>query len=78
MLSRVVGVDVDVLVGQVGGPENAGAVALVEIDGDGELRLLNVGVCGVLVELRGSAAVAADGKLAEGDVDAFGIDLAPE
>jgi hypothetical protein len=34
LLSRVVGVDVNVLVGKVGGPENAAALALMELDGD--------------------------------------------
>ena len=62
-------------VGQVGGPEDAGARALVELDGDGELGLADVGVGRGLVELRGAAAVAADGQVAEGDVDAVGIDL---
>ena len=49
MLGSVVGVDADVLVSQIGCPEFAGAMALMKVDGDGELGLLNVGVCGVLV-----------------------------
>ena len=48
---------------------------LVKIDDDGELGLLNVGVCGVFVVRGSSASIAADGEFAEGDVDGFGIDL---
>src|SRR5580698_3200184 len=65
----------DVFVGQVRGPEDALALALIEFDANGELVLLYVGVRGVFVELGGSAAVAADAQIAEPDVDALGIDL---
>ena len=74
MLGGVVGVDVDVFVGEVGGEEDAGAGALVEFDGDGELGLLNVFVSGGFVELRCAAAVEADWQFAEADVDAVWID----
>jgi len=59
-LGRIVRVDVDVLVGQVRGPENAGAIALVQLNADRELRLRHVGVRRGLVELRRASAVAAD------------------
>ena len=61
--------------GQVGGPEDAGACALVELDGDRKLRLRDIGVGGGLVELRGATAIAADGQFAKADVDALGVDL---
>src|SRR4051812_49400703 len=46
----------------------------MEIDADGELRLLNVCVrCG-FIEVGGSSAVSANGKVTEGDIDALGVD----
>ena len=42
----------------------------MEVDDDGELRLLDVGVGGGFVEFRGAASIAADRQVAEGDVDA--------
>jgi len=47
----------------------------MELDGDGELGLRDVGVSGLLVELKGASTVAADGQSAEVDVDAIGVDL---
>src|SRR5580693_7795555 len=75
MLSSVVGVDADVLVGQVGGPELAIAFALVEFDGDRKLGLLEIGVCGGFIEFCGAPTIAADRKLAERNVDGLRIDL---
>src|SRR5262245_17221170 len=75
VLCGVVGVDADVLVRQVGRPELAGAGSLVKIDADGELWLLNVGVGRGFVVFRRAATIAADRKVAKGDVDAFGVDL---
>src|SRR6185437_12453531 len=74
MLSCVVRVDANVLVGKVGGPEGAGSVALMQINCDGKLRLLDVGMCCVFVVFLGPAAVAADGQIAERDVDGFWVD----
>src|ERR1700739_2610817 len=73
MLRGVVRVDANVFVGQVGGPESAGAFALMEMNVDGKLGLLEVGVGGVFVVFKGAAAATADGQLAEGDVDGFGV-----
>ena len=64
-----------VLRGQVSGPEDAGAWTLIQIDGDGKLRLAQVGVCSLLIKLRGPAPVAANALLAKPDVDALGIDF---
>src|ERR1700739_1706159 len=55
MLGGVVRVDANVFVGQVGGPESAGAFALMEMNVDGKLGLLEVGVGGVFVVYRGRA-----------------------
>src|SRR5579863_1793293 len=74
-LRGVVGVDVDVVGGEVGGPEDARAGALMELDGDAELGLLKIGVGGGFVELCRATAVAADGQSAEVDVDPVGIDF---
>src|ERR1035438_5433640 len=74
-LCRVVGVDVDVLRGQVGGPEDATARALVKVDGDGELGLGNIGVSCDFIEFSGAATVATDGQFTEPYVDAVGVDL---
>src|SRR5579864_7058137 len=74
-LCGVVGVDVDVLGGQVCRPEDAGSGALVEMDGNGEFFLAQVGVGGRFVELGGAASVTADAQFAEPDVDARGVDL---
>jgi len=46
----------------------------MELDGDGELALGDVVVCGGLVEAGGAATVAADGERAEVNVDAVGVD----
>ena len=75
MLGGVVGVDTDVFVGQIRGPELAGAGSLVKIDADGELGLLDVGVGRGFVEVDCATAIAADREVAEGDVDALGVDL---
>ena len=64
-LSGVVGVDVDVLMREVGGPEDARSGALVELDGDGKLGLADVGVGRGFVELSSAAAIATDGQIAE-------------
>ena len=61
--------------GQVGGPEDATARALVQLDGDGKLGLPDIGVRRGFVELGRAATVAADLQLAELDVDAQGIYL---
>ena len=37
----------------------------MQVDGDGELRLLEIGVGGDFIELGSPTAVAADGKIAE-------------
>src|ERR1035437_1215525 len=74
-LCGVVGVDVDVLRGQVGSPEDATARALVKVDGDGELDLGNIGVSCDFIELGGAATVAADGQFTEPYIDAVGVDL---
>ena len=75
MLSSVVGVDADVFMGEVGGPELAGSIALVEIDADRKLRLLDVGMRGVLVVPRGPARHYGRWQLAERYVDGLWIDL---
>src|SRR5258707_15554891 len=75
MLGRVVGVDADVLVGEIGGQKLTGTFALVKVDGDGKLGLLDVTVRGVFVVFRSATAVAADRQLAEGDVDGFRVDV---
>ena len=63
--SGIVGVDVDVLVREVSGPEDARSGALVELDGDGKLGLADVGVGRGFVELSSAAAIATDGQIAE-------------
>src|SRR6185503_2375803 len=75
MLRGVVGVDTDIFVRQISGPELAGAGSLMKVDIDGELGLLDVGVSCGLVELVGTSAVAADWKFAECDVDALRVNL---
>src|SRR5215831_10735585 len=75
MLRGVVGVDADVLVSQIGGPEFAGTAALMEADADGELGLLDVGVRGGLVKIGRAATVPADGEFSKGNVDGLWIDL---
>src|ERR1035437_812220 len=74
-LCGVVGVDVDVLRGQVGGPEDATARALVKVDGDGELGLGNIGVSCDFIEFSGAATFAADGQFTKPYIDAVGVDL---
>ena len=74
-LGRIIRVDVDVFNRQVGGPEDAGPLPLVQLDGNGKLGLGDVSVGRCLIKLRGAAAVAAHGQVAERDVDAVGIDL---
>ena len=64
----------DVLDGEVGGPEDATALALMELDVDDELGLGDVGMGADLIEFRGASAVEADGDVAEPDVDAVGVD----
>src|ERR1700761_4998828 len=71
----VVGVDGDVIAGEVAGPETAGAAAEAEIDVDGELGLVKVAVCGPFVEVRGASTVFADEEIAETNGDACGIDF---
>src|SRR5436190_23285106 len=75
MLRSVVGVDADVFVRKVGGPERAGAITLVQINADRKLRLLNVGMRGLLVIFRRAPTVTADGKLAKRNVYTLGVDL---
>ncbi len=65
----------DIFGGQVGRPENASAFALVEMDGNGEFTLRNIGVGRGFVELNGAAAIAADRVFTKRDIDAIGIDL---
>jgi len=65
---------VDVLDGQIGGPEDAIAFALVQANGDREFGLGDVVVRSGLVEAGGAASVAANGEVAEVDVDGVGID----
>jgi hypothetical protein len=66
---------VDVFHRQVGGPEDARARALIQPNGDGELGLAQCSRAPRLVELGCAAAVAADGQIAEINVDAVGVDL---
>ena len=61
--------------GKVGGPEDASAGPLVELNGDGELALRNIGMGGSFVEFGRSATVATDRQVAELDVEAIGIDF---
>ncbi len=74
-LRRVVGVDVDILDRQVGGPEEARACALMKLDRNGELALLHVSVRTGLVKLGGAPTVATDGQIAKRDVEAVRGDL---
>src|SRR6185437_13951352 len=71
----VVGIDGDVLVGKVAGPETVGAAAKSKIDVDGELGLAEVAVRGGFVEGSGTSAALADEEFAETDGDARWIDL---
>src|ERR1035438_2938158 len=74
-LRRVVRVDVDVLDGQVGGPEGTRARPLVKLDADGKFRLRDICVGRGLVENRGPAAIHTNSQVAELDVNAIGVDL---
>src|SRR5205814_1675357 len=74
-LCGVVGVDAYVFVGEIDGPEFAIAVAEMKIDCDGELRLVQISMCGNLIKLRRASSVAANGQLAKPDVDAIGIHI---
>ena len=47
----------------------------MQLNGDGELLLGDVGVSSGLIEVRGASAIAADGEIAEPDVDALGVYL---
>src|SRR5215472_9615396 len=60
---------------EIGCPKPAGCGALAEIDRNRKLGLLKISVRSGLVELRGAAPVAANGKFTERDVDGFGINL---
>src|SRR5690349_16959598 len=75
MSGGVVGIDTDVLVGQIGGPEFTRTRSLMKIDANGELRLLDIGVCGGLVEIGSATAIPTDWQIAEGDVDALWVNL---
>ena len=74
-LRRVVRVDVDVGDRQIGSPENAATLTLVQLDMNIELRLRNIIVGGLLVKLQRAPTVLANGKLAKLDIDAVGINF---
>src|SRR6185437_6856968 len=59
-LRRVICVDVNVFGGEVGGPENARAASLAQIDRDGILALLKVCVRSSFIKVGIAASVAAD------------------
>ena len=69
-LRRIIGVDVDVLVRQVGGPEDAEPSPWCRSMGM-ENSVWAMYVRGGLVELGRASAVAADGQFAKADVDAL-------
>src|SRR5579863_3719841 len=76
-LRRVVGVDVDILCGEIGRPEHAGSGSLVEFDGDRKLPLTDVFVRGGFVKLRRSPPIAANLQISEANIDTLRIDLRP-
>ena len=47
----------------------------MEVDADGKLRLLEVGVRGCFIKILGATSIAADRKFAERDVDGLWINL---
>src|SRR5882757_4371259 len=71
----VVGVDGDVLAGEIAGPEAAGAAAEPEVDVDGELGLAKVAVCCGFIEGGSAATAFADQEIAETNGDARWVDL---
>ena len=74
-LGGVVGVDADVLGGEVAGEEAGGGFAGAEVEGDGVFGGGHGGVGGVLVEAGGAATVLKDGVIADPDAGAVGIEL---
>src|SRR5277367_4666248 len=73
-LRGVVGIDSDIFLGEIAGPEAAGAGADTEVDADVVFGLRKVEVGGLLIEQRRASAAAADLVITEPDVDLAGID----